>query len=98
LREIAEDNEIIQYDYARQSLPAAEIKAIFGHDKIDQFLNTRHAVYKEKGFAEKLPSTPELIEIIIAEPNLLRRPITRIGSKFVVGYDQEKMQQLINGE
>ena len=43
-------------------------------------------------------TTAELIELIIAEPNMLRRPITRIGSKFVVGYDQEKMQQLINGE
>lgn len=58
---------------------------ILGDDPVGPFLNTRHAVYKERGFATSLPPREELIRLIIAEPNLLRRPILRDGSRVVIG-------------
>jgi arsenate reductase-like glutaredoxin family protein len=42
-----------------------------------------------------LPAKAELIDLIIAEPNLLRRPITRKGKQAVIGSDQEKLRQLL---
>lgn len=73
-----------------------EIVAIFGADEIQPFLNTRHVTYKAQGWAEKLPPQQELIAAIIAEPNLLRRPITRHDQQVVIGFEQEKLRQLIN--
>lgn len=70
-----------------------EIEIIFGDDPIPPFLNTRHAVYKERGFAETLPPRKELIELIIREPNLLRRPILRNGDQVVIGFDKDAFAQ-----
>lgn len=75
-------------------MTAEEIETIFGNDPIPPFLNSRHAVYKERGFAEKLPSREELIQLIIAEPNLLRRPITRKGNQVVIGFDKDAFVNL----
>jgi arsenate reductase-like glutaredoxin family protein len=86
---------LVERDYAKRPLTVEEVKAIFGSDPIPPFLNTRHAVYKERGFAEKLPAPEELIKLIIAEPNLLRRPITRRGDTVIIGFDQASLSKLI---
>ncbi len=89
--------EVIERDYARTPLTIEEVQTIFGADDIAPFLNTRHAIYKARGWAERLPDTQELIQLIIAEPNLLRRPILRKGANVVIGFDQEKFRQLLIG-
>ncbi|MBS1809184.1 MAG: hypothetical protein JST84_13555 [Acidobacteria bacterium] len=94
----SENIEIIERDYARQPLTAEEVESIFGKDEIAPFLNARHAIYKERKWAEQLPDVQELIPLIIAEPNLLRRPILRKGTQVVIGFDQEKYRQLLIGD
>ena len=89
---------LIERDYAKKPLTAEEIETIFGPNTSDTaippFLNTRHAIYKERGLAEKLPLREELIKLIITEPNLLRRPVTRQGEHFVIGFDREALSTL----
>lgn len=87
---------MVERDYAKKPLTAEEIEAIFGDDPIPPFLNTRHAVYKERGFDRKTPSRPELTKLIAAEPNLIRRPITRFGNRVVIGFDEEALGMLVN--
>ena len=86
---------MIERDYARQPLTAAELDTIFASDAVAPFLNTRHATYKERGWASQLPALSELRQAILAEPNLLRRPIARRGSQVVIGFDQERLRQLL---
>jgi arsenate reductase-like glutaredoxin family protein len=86
---------LVERDYAKKPLTAEEIEAIFGDDPIPPFLNTRHAVYKERGFDRKIPSRQELTELIAAEPNLMRRPIVRIGKRVVIGFDKAALGALI---
>lgn len=89
---------LIERDYAKKPLTDEEIETIFGPKTSDTaippFLNTRHAIYKERGFAEKLPSREELIKLIITEPNLLRRPVTRQGEQVVIGFDREALSAM----
>ncbi len=87
-------SQLIERDYSKKPLTAEEIESIFGDDPIPPFLNTRHAVYKERDFANKLPSPDELIKLIIKEPNLLRRPIVRKGKKVVIGFDKDLLSKL----
>jgi arsenate reductase-like glutaredoxin family protein len=97
LRELASamNIELLERDYARQQLAAADLDAIFATDEVAPLLNTRHATYKERGWTKELPASDELRQAIIAEPNLLPRPITRRGSQVVPGFDQEKLRQLL---
>jgi arsenate reductase-like glutaredoxin family protein len=76
-------------------LTAAELAAILARDEVAPFLNTRHATYKERGWATQLPASNELYQAILTEPNLLRRPITRRGAQVVIGFEPEKLRQLL---
>jgi arsenate reductase-like glutaredoxin family protein len=86
--------ELVERDYAKKPLTTEEIGTIFGSDEILPFLNSRHAIFKSRGFAKELPPRAELIELIIQEPNLLRRPILRKGKSFVIGFDEEAIRAL----
>lgn len=88
--------EIVERDYARKPLTPDEVSEILGSSDASAMLNTRHAIYKERGFASALPARDELIALIVAEPNLLRRPIVRKGKQVVVGFDQEAFAAVIN--
>ncbi|MBI1760502.1 MAG: hypothetical protein HYR56_03610 [Acidobacteria bacterium] len=94
MRENFQQEDLVERDYAKQPLTAAEVEAIFGDDELAPFLNTRHAVYKERNFAAKLPPRAELIQLISAEPNLLRRPIVRQGKRVIIGFNQTELKKL----
>jgi arsenate reductase-like glutaredoxin family protein len=85
---------LIERDYAKKPLTSEEIETIFGSDPIPPFLNARHAVYKERKFGDQLPSRDELFELILLEPNLIRRPVTRGGGHVVIGFDKEALTKL----
>jgi len=86
---------LVERDYARQPLTPEEVATILGDGAMLPFLNSRHAIFKEGGFASQLPPREELIAMIINEPNLLRRPILRKGSQTVVGFDREAIRSLL---
>jgi len=67
-----------------------------GDDPIGPFLNARHAVYKERGYADQLPAREELIKLVPVEPNLIRRPIVRGGKRTVIGFDREALTALLD--
>ncbi len=87
-------SQLIERDYAKKPLTVEEIEMLFGNNPIPLFLNTRHAIYKERGFAKALPARDELIKLIIAEPNLIRRPILRRGADVIIGFDKEAVSKL----
>jgi hypothetical protein len=49
--------ELIERDYARKPLTSEEIETIFGSDEILPFLNSRHAIFKARGFCERAATT-----------------------------------------
>ncbi|MGH9837497.1 MAG: ArsC/Spx/MgsR family protein [Blastocatellia bacterium] len=44
---------------------------------------------------QKIPSREELTKLIPTESNLIRRPITRLGKRFVIGFDKEALGALV---
>ena len=68
---------------------------LLGNDPLGPFLNARHAVYKERGYANQLPTREELIKLVSAEPNLIRRPIVRWGKRTVIGFDRAALTALL---
>ena len=94
MRETIGADNLVERDYAKKSLTAAEVETIFGNADIASFLNPRHALYKERNFAAQLPPRAELIQLILAEPNLLRRPIVRKDNNVVIGFDQTALKVL----
>jgi arsenate reductase-like glutaredoxin family protein len=39
------------------------------------------------------PTKEELIELVPSEPNLIRRPVLRAGSRVVIGFDKDALRR-----
>ena len=61
---------------------------------IDEILATRSQTFKDLGIDVNDLSLSKLIELIIEEPKLLRRPIITSGKKLIVGYNESSLQKL----
>ena len=87
--------EMDEVNYAKAPLAEATIKQLVTKaGGVAAVLNTRHAIAKEKGWAEKPPSVAELAKAAAKEPNLLRRPLLDLGDKVVVGFDKPAYAKL----
>jgi arsenate reductase-like glutaredoxin family protein len=87
--------EVEEIDYAKTGLTAATVEGIVkAAGGVAAVLNTRHAIAKEKGWAEKPPPIAEFAKAVSAEVNLLRRPILIDGKKVIVGFDKPAYAKL----
>jgi regulatory protein spx len=79
-----------EINYAKAPLDQKAIRAIVAAaGSVAAVLNTRHAIAKESGWAEKAPAKDAFVKAAAAEPNLLRRPIlVRDGKAVLIGYDK----------
>lgn len=79
---------ISERNYSKDPLTADEIRGIVtAAGGVRAVLNTRHAIAKERGWAEKPPPADAFVTAALAEPNLLRRPIVLKDGKAVIGRD-----------
>lgn len=84
-----------EIEYSKTGLTAAQVEAIVAKaGSVAAVLNTRHAIAKEKGWATDPPSAAVFAKAVVAEPNLLRRPILIDGKRVVVGFDREAYAKL----
>lgn len=59
-------------------------------------LSTRSRRYKELGLAEKTLTDTELMQLLVEEPGLWRRPVVIAGGQALVGFDQKRLQELLS--
>jgi len=60
-------------------------------DRFLDFVSTRSPVFKERPLPK---SKKEAIDLMMANSNLIRRPILIKGSRVVFGFDKTKYEQL----
>lgn len=58
-------------------------------------LSTRSTPYREMKLAERNLGDDEIIDLMLDEPRLLKRPIMVSGSDVVIGYKPDEIRQLI---
>jgi arsenate reductase-like glutaredoxin family protein len=83
--------EVEEVDYAKKSTPlTVEIveSIVAKAGSVVAVLNTRHETAKDKGWADKPPAPTAFAKAVVAEPNLLRRPILIDGAKVIIGFDK----------
>ena len=82
-------------DLGKDRLSAVELDALIGDRDYKLFLNTRNELYRERKMGLVPPSRAEAIKLMVAEPNLIRRPVVIRGRKIVLGFDEEKLKKLV---
>jgi arsenate reductase len=81
-------------DLDKQRMSEAELDKLIGKRDYKEFLNTRNELYRERNMKEKPPSRGEAIQLMVKEPNLIRRPIVVNGAQIILGFDEEAYRKL----
>jgi arsenate reductase len=59
------------------------------------FLNSRNELYRERNMKENPPSRAEALQLMAANPNLVKRPLLVKGGRMVLGFDATEMEKLL---
>src|SRR5580658_2243309 len=86
--------ELDMRDLGKDRLSVAELDQLIGKRDHRKFLNTRNELYRKRNMGKNPPSRDEALELMAAEPNLIRRPVVLRGSDMVLGYDEEALSLL----
>ncbi|MEM8884785.1 MAG: ArsC/Spx/MgsR family protein [Planctomycetota bacterium] len=90
------DDDVDERNYDKVPLTKAELRAILkAAGGVSAVLNTRHATAKAQGWKEQPPSDGDYIEAVLAEPNLLRRPVLLHDGGAIVGKDEAAVRALL---
>lgn len=88
-------HELTEVNIAKDPLDEATVKDLVAKaGSVAALLNTRHAVAKAKGWAEKPPDAATFAKAAVKEVNLLRRPLLVVGKKLIVGFDKAAYAKL----
>ena len=81
-------------DLGKERLSSAELEKLIGDRDHTEFLNTRNELYRRKNMKENPPSRKVAIQMMAAEPNLIRRPVILAGGRVVLGFDKDGIDRL----
>ena len=78
-------------DLIKSPPTAGELKALMGSQPVAAFLRKNAPEYKKLVDGKTLPDAA-LLQLMVKEPNLIKRPIVIAGSKVAWGYDEKQLK------
>lgn len=76
-------------DMSKNPLSRAELEQLVGDRDIVPFLNPRNDLYRERKMRVSPPGREEALDLMAANPNLIRRPLLVDGERILFGFDEE---------
>ena len=92
---VAEVNERL---YFKQKPTVEEVRSLASMlpGGAKELLSTRSRRYKELALGERELTEEELIPLLAEEPGLWRRPVVVRGDRVVIGYDANRLEELLS--
>ena len=88
--------ELDERDYAKQPLSVAELATMFKGRDPREFLNEKSPAFKAMDLKGKKLAAQQALKLMAEEPNLIKRPLTVVGSEIVAGFDRERLRQVLS--
>ena len=82
-------------DYGKNPSTEKELREIIGEGPIENFLNTRTLLYRERNMKQRPPSKDEAITLMLKDQNLLKRPVIIKGKKKLTGFNEAEVKELL---
>lgn len=94
------DQEKAQYDvreYFKQKVTRQELDELLASTSLTvaDILSTRSTPYKQGNLAEKNLTDDQILDMMVDEPRLIKRPLLISGSNAVIGFNDGKIRELI---
>lgn len=81
--------ELVKHNLARERPSRELLGRLIDEHGLDAILSRRSPTYKERNLGERKISKSEAIDLMLEDPNLMRRPLVLGKGKAVFGYDPE---------
>lgn len=84
-------------EYFKQKVTRAELDNLLASTglTVADILSVRSTPYKQGNLAEKNLNDSEILDMMVDEPRLIKRPILVSGSETVLGYNEDKIKALV---
>jgi arsenate reductase-like glutaredoxin family protein len=87
--------ELIRHDLAKERPPRELLERLVDAGRLDELVNTRSPAYKQRGLDMTKMTKKQAIDLVLEEPNLMRRPLVlRDGTRAVFGWDPDALDEL----
>ncbi len=81
---------MVKHDLAKEPPARALLEQLVDESNLEAFLNKRSPAYKERNLAARKLTKKQAIDLMMEDPNLIRRPIVlRDPKRAVFGFDSE---------
>ena len=77
--------EVTDRDFFKDTLSDTEIRELASMVGIENIFARRSPSLKNMGMSDKELSDEEMINLMLQEPKLIRRPLLKVGNKLMVG-------------
>lgn len=84
-------------EYFKDRFTAAELRELLQTHNLTvaDIISTRSTPYKEHDLANRQLSEDEIIDLMVEDPRLLRRPIVIADGQVLIGHSAPKLEALI---
>jgi Spx/MgsR family transcriptional regulator len=82
-------------EYGKKPLTEAELREIIDEGPIENYLNSRTRLYRERNMKQKPPSKDEAIKLMLKDANLLKRPVIVKRNKKLIGFNEVEVRTLL---
>ena len=88
--------QINERDFFKNPFNRSEIQELLRGKSASEMFNFKSPSFKQLGLERDKLSDNKLIDLMLKEPRLIRRPVVRIGDKVYFGADRSVLEGLID--
>jgi Spx/MgsR family transcriptional regulator len=84
----------VKHNLAKERPSRELLSRLIDEQGLDAILSKRSPTYKARNLGERTLSKSEAIDLMLEDPNLMRRPLVLAKGKAIFGYDREGYEKL----
>lgn len=84
----------MKHDLAKDPPSRELLERLIDESRLEDFLNTRSPAYKDMNLGARKLTKRQAIDLMMKEPNLIRRPLLLKGKKAVFGFKPDQYDEL----
>lgn len=84
----------MKHDLAKVRPPRELLERLIDAERLADFVNTRSPAYKARQLDVATMTKAEAIDLMMEEPNLIRRPLLLSGKRAIFGYKPDEYEEL----
>ena len=84
----------MKHDLAKDPPSRELLERLIDEAHLEDFLNARSPAYKERNLGERKLSKKQAIDLIMEEPNLMKRPLVLSGKRGVFGFKPDQYDEI----